>query len=389
MQNKCASRAAADVRPKSPTRFMSTALARRALAIAAFMLLFGAHPVFAQRGPPPPPPPTPSVPTTSGAIGVGSGYALYQLGSRYLQFLDDKGGSSAYSSLFGTGANPGGGGAPAPADQPRWTAWTQLYGISAQTGAQNTYPGDTRRTYGGNAGLSLNVTPEATLGLSIDQSHSGIDITGLPQHASLDLTQVGVNGAYQWGQWTFSAAGIAGFGNVDSNRSTPSGPATASYGANVWGVTGEASYLIPFGSARVVPKLDADWTQTHTDAYTESGGTDAVSVPSAQIERGRILAGLEIGNTWVTNATVFDLSGYAKAVDNLVQHVPALTVSAVGGGVTPATVLGVTESKYGVDTGATASIRLSAMTRLFATYDGRFREGSTSHGGTLGLEFRW
>jgi uncharacterized protein with beta-barrel porin domain len=330
-----------------------------------------------------------SVSPTSAAIGSGSNYALFGLGSRYLQYLADKGGSSSYSSLFGTGANPNGGGAPAPADQPRWTAWTQLYGIAARTGAQNTYPGDTRRTYGGSAGISLNVTPEATLGLSVDQSHSGIDIAGLPQHANLDLTQIGVNGAYQWGQWTFSGAGIAGFGNIDSNRGTPSGPATASYDANVWGVTGEASYLIPFGSARVVPKFGADWMQTHTDAYTEAGGIDAVSVPSAQIDRGRILAGLEVGNTWVTNSTVFDLSGYAKAVDNLVQHVPALTVSAAGGGATPATVLGVTESKYGVDSGATASVRLSATTRLYATYDGRFREGSTSHSGMLGLEFRW
>jgi uncharacterized protein with beta-barrel porin domain len=367
---------------------ISAALARRAWAFAVLLLLFGAHSGHAQgrRGPPPP---TPTVPTTSVAIGSASDYALFGLGSRYLQFLADKGGTSSYRSLFGTGANPGGGGAPAPTDETRWSAWTQLYGIATQTGAQSTYPGDTRRTYGGNAGISFNATPEATLGLSVDQSRSGIDIVGIPQHANLDLTQVAVNGAYQWGSWTFSAAGVAGFGNVDSNRDTPSGPATASYGANLWGLIGEADYLIPFGSARVVPKFGADWTQTRADAYTEAGGVDAVSVPSATVERGRIFAGLEIGNTWVTNATVFDLSGYAKAMDILVQHVPALTVSAAGGGATPVTVLGVTESKYGVDAGATASVRLSATTRLYATYDGKFRDGFTSHGGTLGMEFRW
>ena len=270
-----------------------------------------------------------------------------------------------------------------------YRAWTELYGVAAQTGAQNVFPGDTRRTYGGVAGLAMNVTPAAMLGLSVDQSRTAIDIVGLPQHATLDLTQVGVNGSYQLGAWTFSAAGVAGFAGIDSNRGTPSGPATAAYRANLWGVIGEADYLIALGSARIVPKFGADWTQTHANSYSELGGIDAVSVPAANADRGRIFAGAEIGNTWVAGTTVFDLSAYAKAMDILVQHVPALTVSAVSGPATPVTVFGVSESKYGVDAGAAASLRLSPIARLYAVYDGKFRDGFTSHGGTIGLEFRW
>jgi uncharacterized protein with beta-barrel porin domain len=235
----------------------------------------------------------------------------------------------------------------------------------------------------------MNVTPEAMLGLSVDQSRTAIDIVGLPQHATLDLTQVGANGSYQWGSWTFSGAGVVGFAGIDSNRDTPSGPATASYRASLWGVVGEADYFIALGSARVVPKFGADWTQTHADAYSEMGGIDAVSVPAADADRGRIFAGLEVGNTWVTNSTVFDLSAYAKAMDILVQHIPALTVSAVSGPATPVTVFGVAESKYGVDAGATASLRLSPLARVYLTYDGKFRDGFMSNGGTVGMEFRW
>jgi len=404
VQISCAPRAAIGARPRSESAAMPTAALaatssattfalwmRRAVAVAVFTLFFGVRATYAQFAPPPPPPPPPppSVSITSNAIGSSADYTLFGLSSRYLQYLSNMGGPSAYRSMFGTGANPNGGGAPAPIEAPRWRAWTELYGLGAKTGAQNIFPGDSRRTYGGIAGIALSVTPDAMVGLSVDQSRTGIDIVGLPQHASLDLTQVGINGAYQWGAWTFSAAGVAGVAGIDSNRDTPSGPATASYGANVWGVVGEADYLIPLGSMRVVPKLGADWTQTRVDAYTEAGGLDAVSVPSAQADRGRIFAGVEIGNTSVTNTTVFDVSGYAKAVDILVQHVPTLTVSAVSGPATPVTVFGVTESKYGVDAGATASLRLSATTRLYAIYDGKFRDGFTSHGGSLGLEFRW
>jgi uncharacterized protein with beta-barrel porin domain len=361
----------------------------RAVAITTGMLALGAGSAHAQFIAGPPAPPPQPVPATSAAIASSADYALFGLGSRYLQYLGNMGGPSAYRSLFGTGPNPNGGGAPAPPDEPRYRAWTELYGIAANTGAQNVFPGDTRRSYGGVAGIAMNVTPDAMLGLSVDQSRTGIDIVGQPQHAAFDLTQIGVNGSYQMGSWTFSAAGVVGFAGIDSNRSTPSGPATASYRANLWGVIGEADYVMAFGSARVVPKFGADWTQTHADAYSEMGGIDAVSVPAANAERGRIFAGAEIGNTWLNGTTVFDLSGYAKLMDILVQHVPDLTVSAVSGPATPVTVFGISESKYGIDAGAAASLRLSPIARIYAAYDGKFRNGFTSHGGTIGLEFRW
>ena len=388
----CAIRAASRLRASSNRTCaiggIRIAALLRALTIVVAMLLLGARAGHARIRPGPPAPPAP-VPGTSAAIGGSADYALFGLGSRYLQYLGNSGGPGAYRSLFGSGPNPGGGGAPAQPDEPRYRAWTELYGVAAQTGAQNVFPGDTRRTYGGVAGLAMNVTPNAMLGLSVDQSRTAIDIVGLPQHAILDLTQVGVNGSYQLGAWTFSAAGVAGFAGINSNRGTPSGPATAAYRANLWGVIGEADYLIALGSARIVPKFGADWTQTHANAYSELGGIDAVSVPAANADRGRIFAGAEIGNTWVAGTTVFDLSAYAKAMDILVQHVPALTVSAVSGPATPVTVFGVSESKYGVDAGAAASLRLSPIARLYAVYDGKFRDGFTSHGGTIGLEFRW
>jgi uncharacterized protein with beta-barrel porin domain len=61
----------------------------------------------------------------------------------------------------------------------------------------------------------------------------------------------------------------------------------------------------------------------------------------------------------------------------------------VSGPATPVTVFGVTEAKYGLETGAGASLRLSPLARLYVLYDGRFRDGFHSNGGTLGLEFRW
>jgi uncharacterized protein with beta-barrel porin domain len=49
----------------------------------------------------------------------------------------------------------------------------------------------------------------------------------------------------------------------------------------------------------------------------------------------------------------------------------------------------VAEGKFGLDAGVVASVRLSPIARLYALYDGRFRNGFQSNGGTLGLELRW
>ena len=112
-------------------------------------------------------------------------------------------------------------------------------------------------------------------------------------------------------------------------------------------------------------------------------------MPNAMANRGRIYAGAEVGNTWVKGSTVFDLSAYAKGVDILFQRVPNLAVNSVLGVATPITVFGVQEAKYGIDTGAMASLRLSPIARLYAVYDGKFREHYQSHSGTLGVEFRF
>ena len=363
------------------------AIALRVVVLAVGIIVVAAPPSVAQictvRCPNDQPVPGTAASTDAAAIS-----ATFDLTSRYLQMLGGMGPGSL-SSLFGTGPNPGGGGAPAAPAAPRWRAWTELYGLASKTGAQGDFPGDSRRSYGGVAGLALNVAPGAMIGLSVDQSRTKIDITGLPQNATLDLTQVGINGAYEWGAWTFSAAGVTGFAGIGSDRDMPSGPAIASYHAQVWGVIGEASYYIPLGSSRIVPKFGADWTRTHADAYAEIGGIDAVMVPAAIAERTRVFAGTEIGNTWVLTNTVFDLSAYARAVDIVQQRVPDLTVSAVSGPATPVTVFGVSEARFGVETGVAASLRLSPLARLYVLYDGRFRDGFHSNGGTLGVELRW
>lgn len=346
-----------------------------AIFLAAAAIGFFNGPAFAQT------PPS----RDDGSIGVASAATLFDLGSRFLRHL----GNEAAGGYSGAPLvnNPGGGGADSTTG-PRYRTWFEGYGIGSKFDTQATFPGDRRTTWGGVAGIGMEVVPGVTLGLSVDQSRTKVNIISLPQSAVIDLTQVGGNAAFESGPWTLALSGVYGFANVDSRRTESGGVFvdTASYGANLWGGFAELSYLWTSGDWRIVPKGGFDGQRVETNAFTESGGPGTVSGTSQVSSRVRAFAGAEVGHTWFGNGIMFDLSGYGRAVDILWQDIGQLNVSGGGG---PASLQGIAESRLGADAGAVATWRLSQATKIYLAYDGRFRSNFTSHAGTVGAEFRW
>src|SRR5262249_33534936 len=123
-----------------------------------------------------------------------------------------------------------------------------------------------------------------------------------------------------------------------------------------------------------------------TDAFTESGGLFPVAGAETKTSRSRVLAGLEIGHTWAADKTIFDISGYGRIAGILSQDVGSVQVST---GALSTAVQGVEERSPQFETGASATVRFNPQFRLYAVYDGRFRSGYHSHGGTLGAELRF
>jgi hypothetical protein len=102
-----------------------------------------------------------------------------------------------------------------------------------------------------------------------------------------------------------------------------------------------------------------------------------------------MLAGGEVGHTWLVGRQIFDFAVYGRLVDNLAQNIGDLIINDTTVFTTPQLVTGVRESTLGADAGATFSVKVSQVARLYAVYDGRFRSNLTSHAGTVGAEFRW
>jgi uncharacterized protein with beta-barrel porin domain len=349
------------------------------LAVAAASPPAKAAEIASARIPNPAPTPTPSQINSD----IAAGAAVIDLGSNFLERL----GSQATHG-FGTALrdNPGGGGASEATDGPRFRTWGEAYGISARTGPLGFFVGDRRQTWGGVAGLGARVAPGVNVGVSVDQSHTGIDVPLALQSATLDLTQIGFNASVDKGPWTWAVALVHGFGKINSSRDTGFGIASAGYNAQIDGALTELSYYWNRDQSRIVPKAALEYVRPATGSFQEFGGLDPLMATGASAERSRILLGAEIGHYWIFDRKVFDLSAYGKFVDNVSQNFNSVTVSL---GAESITVQGIGESRYGADAGASASLSLSSMARLYINYDGKFRAAMQSHQGTLGVELKW
>ncbi|CCD98566.1 autotransporter outer membrane beta-barrel domain-containing protein [Bradyrhizobium sp. STM 3809] len=335
--------------------------------------------------PTPTPTPAPSPSPVPGAISsdLSSGRSVLDLGSQFLQRL---GREASFGGSRLLRSNPGGGGAPEAAEQPRYRSWGEAYGVAARSDAQGAFVGDKRSTWGGVAGIGMRLAPGVNVGLSVDQSRTLVDVPLALQSATLDLTQLGFNASVDHGPWTWATAVVHGFGGIDARRDTALGATRSVYAAHLTGVLSEIDYYWSVGESRVVPKLAFEYVRASTAAFQESGGLDPLSVSGTSLERGRVLAGAEIGRYFVIDGKILDVSAYGKFVDNFAQNLGTVTVSL---GAQSIALQGLGEGRYGADTGAALSLSLNSTARFYLNYDAKLRSALQSHQGTLGVELKW
>ncbi len=359
-----------------------------AMAFALVVMMAAVSPSVAQSPTPTPTPtptpsPTPIPSPTSTNYDQSAGNTALNLGSGFLERLGNQA-SGGINRAFRT--NPGGGGASASTEDPRYRTWFEGYGISVRTDAQGAFVGDKRKTIGDVAGFGARLAPGVNIGFSIDQSHTDIDVPLALQSATLDLTQLGFSGSVDKGPWTWAFAVVHGFGKVHSSRDTGLGLATAGYRAAVDGALTEISYYWTKDQMRVVPKGALEYVRATSAAFQEAGGLAPLNVGSTALSRARIMIGAEVGHYFIIEQKVLDLSAYGKFVDNFYQDLGSVQVSL---GAQSIIVPGIGESRYGMDAGASASLSLTNVARLYVNYDGKFRNELTSHQGTVGFEYKW
>jgi uncharacterized protein with beta-barrel porin domain len=275
----------------------------------------------------PVPCPTPTTDSASANSHLSADAGLIDLGTQFMQRFNAV---SSFRTAASNANNPQGGGAEPNAE--RYRTWFEGYGLRAVTDAQGTFTGDSRKTYGGVAGIGATLAPGINVGLSVDQSQTLINVAGAAQTGRIDLTQVGALASFEHGPWTLGMTAVHGFGDVRSNRFDGVGNSFAAYHAQLSAAMAELSYYwaLPDNS-RLVPKLTFDWLHSRTDAFTEMGGAAPVTGSAVAATRVRMLIGGELGHSWLVDRRVMDFSVYARLVDNLSQDIGSLQVALADG----------------------------------------------------------
>ncbi|HXW25196.1 MAG TPA: autotransporter outer membrane beta-barrel domain-containing protein [Xanthobacteraceae bacterium] len=331
-------------------------------------------------------PPSPSPTEAPGVVNNSVNAGLFDLGSSFLWKQVNGGGTPSTGDQ-----STGGGASPNDQVQQRFRSWGEGYGLWSKTSDFDGIIGDSRRTAGLVGGFGYTVTPSVNVGFAVDQSWTNVAVNGLPQSAQYGLTQLGANSQITFGKFTLGLAGVYGFADVDTSRGTvpPTSVSVAAYNAKVYAAMADLGYFVPLGNARFVPKVAIDWIRVAADGFSEVGGFDPETVAPQTSDRVRAYLGFEVGQTWVADKTLFDLSGYARFVDILSETGFSVLVTSAGAPGVPETVQGATEGHYGLDAGASASVRVSQALRFYVNYDTRLRDHYQAQIGTVGVEVKW
>ena len=276
-----------------------------------------------------------------------------------------------------------------PVTYERYRTWFEGYGINTTTDAQGSFLGDRRKMYGGLAGAGVTVTPGVTFGLSVDRNTTDADLPGAS--GRIDMTQIGAHRLVRERPMDARRHGHSRLRRRELqplrqrrhvDRGLPR-PALGHDGrAQLLRRPAQQLALRPQAHLRLAPlhhrRLRRD--RRHQSAFGLLG--DRHADPDAGRRRDR-------AHSWLVGRQIFDFAVYGRLVDNLAQNIGDLIINDTTVVTTPQLVTGVRESTLGADAGATFSVKVSQVARLYAVYDGRFRSNLTSHAGTVGAEFRW
>ena len=202
-------------------------------------------------------------------LTVSSGATVTNLGSNFLEPLGTK--ASGFSRMLRT--NPGGGGASETTEAPRYRTWFEGYGITANNGPLGLFVGDSRKTWGGVAGIGARVAPGFNVGFSVDQSRTSIDVPLALQSATIDLTQLGLNASVDSGPWTWARRPCTVLAHQFAPRHR-SRFCDRGYNARLDGVLSDISYYWSKDQYRIVPKGAFEYVHARTGSLQEFGGLD-------------------------------------------------------------------------------------------------------------------
>jgi outer membrane autotransporter protein len=208
---------------------------------------------------------------------------------------------------------------------------------------------------------------------------------------TLNSYQGAAYAGWRQGPWYATASAGASVNNFTSTRQLApfglSGAALSNPSGASFSGTGEVGYGLELARLTVTPVAGLAYVHTHIDGFSEAGGFGALTTAAADADSLQTILGarlstrLAVGNRF--GPLVPELRvGWAHELLDAAQSLNAALVNV------PGSAFSATGANLGRDSallGAGVTQKVSAATRLFADYDGRFTGSFQEHAFSAGL----
>jgi subtilase-type serine protease len=154
-------------------------------------------------------------------------------------------------------------------------------------------PGYDARATEYQVGVSRNITERTVVGLALGKSNGSVDINDRSAEGDLDTTSAGVFARHD--SDNFYVSGLFSYSrhNIDSQRATGIGTATADYDARTLALWGEVGKKMEHGRWNIEPNISLKLSNTKQDDFSESG-PGGLSVDSNNYSSRRLGLGVRL-----------------------------------------------------------------------------------------------
>ncbi|KAA0970710.1 autotransporter domain-containing protein [Aureimonas fodinaquatilis] len=296
-------------------------------------------------------------------------------------------GPVAASSTNGVAIDYASGGEATPLSEV--VGWGEAFGSWGRSSGDGNYSRLKRNTGGAIVGLDAMAFETARLGLFAGYSQSTFNVNERAYKADVDSYHLGIYAGTMAGPVSLRGGLSYTWHNVESERSVflpaTSQVLTADYDAGAFEAFGEVAYGIETGFVSLEPFANIAYVNLRTDAFSETGGSAALTSGKDTTETTFTTLGLRASHSIVAGeipVTFMGMVGWRHAFGDID---PQATLAFDTG--SPFTTVGTPIAKDAavLEVGFDAAISESAT--FGVSYSGQFGDGSTEQGVNARLKF--
>ncbi|CAN7599092.1 autotransporter domain-containing protein [Phyllobacterium sp. LjRoot231] len=200
-----------------------------------------------------------------------------------------------------------------PATTDRFAVWGQGFGSWATKKDNDSVPGIDRSTGGFLIGGDAAIVDNTRLGVVAGYSHTSLDETGLDATASVDSVHLGLYGGAEFGAVNLRSGAAYTWHDISTERlvqfTGTQENLGADYNAGTAQVFAELGYKTKLASVELEPFTNLAYANLHTDAFTENGGTAALSGAAMSNDMTSSTLGLHALTAWSLGSADATLRG--------------------------------------------------------------------------------